>query len=112
MTGTPDEEIAGMRAAPFWGDLEAIAYILPYDAACLGTGQPPTDRLRTIRQPVLVLTGDDRPVEAPRWVRALDDAADAIASAMPVAERDTFARQSHLPDPAVVADRLVRFFRD
>ena len=93
-----------MRAAPFWGDLEAIAHTLPYDAACLGTGQPPTDRLGTIRQPVLVLTGDDRPVEAPRWVRALDDAADAIASAMPVAERDTFARQSPLPDPAVVAD--------
>jgi pimeloyl-ACP methyl ester carboxylesterase len=112
LTGTPAEEIAGMRAAPFWGDLEAIAHTLPYDAACLGNGQPPTDRLGMIRQPVLVLTGDDRPAEAPRWVSALDDAADAIASAIPVAERDTLARQSHVPDPAVVADRLVRFFRD
>jgi pimeloyl-ACP methyl ester carboxylesterase len=112
VTGTPDEAIAGMRAAPFWGDLEAIADTLRYDAACLGNGQPPTDRLGAIRQPVLVLTGDDRPAEAPRWVRALDDAADAIASAIPVAERDTLARQSHVPDPAVVADRLLRFFRD
>lgn len=111
VTGTPDEEIAGMRAAPFWGDLEAIADTLSCDAACLGNGQPPTARLGTIRQPVLVLTGDDRPAAAPRWVRALDDAADAIASAIPVAERDTLASQSHIPDPAVVADRLVRFFR-
>lgn len=110
VTGTPDEAIAGMRAAPFWGDLEAIADTLPYDAACLGNGQPPIDRLGTIGQPALVLTGDDRPADAPRWVRALDDAADAIASAIPAAERDTLASQSHVPDPAVVADRLMRFF--
>jgi pimeloyl-ACP methyl ester carboxylesterase len=112
VTGTPDEEIAGMRAAPLWGDLEAIADTLPYDAACLGNGQPPIGRLGTIRQPVLVLAGDDRPAEAPGWVRALDNAADAMASAIPVAERDTLARQSHVPDPAVVANRLVSFFRD
>ena len=112
VTGAPDDEIAEMRAAPFWGDLEAIADTLAYDAACLGNGQPPIDRLATIRQPVLVLTGDDRPPEAPQWVRALDDAADAIASAIPLGERDTLARQSHVPDAARVADRLVRFFRD
>jgi pimeloyl-ACP methyl ester carboxylesterase len=70
VTGTPDEEIAGMRAAPIWAELEAIADTLAYDAACLGNGQPPIDRLGTIRQPVLVLTGDDRPAEAPRWVHA------------------------------------------
>ena len=112
VTGAPDEEIAQMRGAPFWGDLEAIADTLAYDAACLGNGQPPFDRLGTIRQPVLALTGDDRPAEAPRWVGALDDAADAITSAIPLGERETLAGQSHVPDPVRVADRLSRFFRD
>lgn len=110
VTGTPDEDILGMRAAPFWADLEAIVNTLPLDAACLGDGRPPMDRLGTIRQPVLVLTGDDRPADAPRWIRALDGAADAIASAITISERDTLSNQSHVPDPAVVAHRLVRFF--
>jgi pimeloyl-ACP methyl ester carboxylesterase len=110
LTGMAEDEIAAMRAAPFWGDLEAIAHTLAYDAACLGDGQPPMDRLATIRQRVLVLTGDDRSAESPSWVRALDDAAEAIGTAVPSSERDILAGQSHLPDPAVVAERLVRFF--
>ena len=51
-------------------------------------------------------------LSAPQWVRALDDAADATASAIPPGERDTLARQSHVPDAARVAERLVRFVRD
>jgi pimeloyl-ACP methyl ester carboxylesterase len=112
VTGMPEEQIAGMRAAPFWADVEAIAHTLAYDAACLGDGQPPMDRLATIRQPVLVLTGDDRSAESPRWVLALDNAAEAIASAIPGGERDILVGQSHVPEPGVVADRLVRFFRE
>lgn len=109
VTGTPDEAIAGMRQAPFWSDLEAMAHTLRYDAACLGTGQPPVDRLATISQRVLVLTGDQRPPDAARWVLALDAAADAIATAIPGAERETLARQGHVADPAAVAARLVAF---
>jgi pimeloyl-ACP methyl ester carboxylesterase len=109
VTGTPDEAIAGMRHAPFWSDLEAMAHTLRHDAACLGTGQPPLDRLATIRQPVLVLTGDQRPPDAARWVLALDAAADAIAAAIPRAERDTLAGQGHVADPDAVAARLMGF---
>jgi pimeloyl-ACP methyl ester carboxylesterase len=110
VTGTPDDAIAGMRSAPFWSDLEAVAHTLRYDAACLGTGQPPVDRLATIRQPVLVLTGDERPPDAARWVQALDEAADVIATAIPGATRDTLVGQGHVADPEVVAARLVPFF--
>lgn len=109
VTGTPEEAIAGMRQAPFWSDLEAIAHTLRYDAACLGTGQAPVDRLATIRQAVLVLTGDERPPDAAPWVLALDDAADAIAAAIPGAERETLAGQGHVADPDAVAARLVGF---
>jgi pimeloyl-ACP methyl ester carboxylesterase len=110
VTGTPPEVIAGMRSAPFWSDLEAMAPTLRYDAACLGTGQAPTDRLASIRQPVLVLTGDERPPAAARWVLALDDAADAIASVIPGGQRDTLVGQGHVADPAAVAARLTEFF--
>jgi pimeloyl-ACP methyl ester carboxylesterase len=84
---------------------------LRYDAACLGTGQPPIDRLATIRQPVLVLTGDERPPGAARWVLALDEAGDAIATAIPGAERETLVGQGHVADPDAVAARLLGFFR-
>jgi hypothetical protein len=112
VTGSTEDAIAGMRSAPFWGDIEAMAHTLPYDAACLGSGQPPIQRLGMIGQPVLVLTGDDRPADAARWVHALDQAADATARAIPHAERDTLAGQSHVPEPAAVADRLTAFMHD
>jgi pimeloyl-ACP methyl ester carboxylesterase len=111
VTCTAEEDIAGMRSAPFWSDLEAMAHTLRYDAACLGTGQPPIDRLATIRQPVLVLTGDERPPDAARWVLALDEAGDAIATAIPGAERETLVGQGHVADPDAVAARLLGFFR-
>lgn len=110
LTGTSGEDIAGMRSAPFWSDLEGIAHTLLYDAACLGTGQPPIDRLATIRQPVLVLTGDERPPDAARWVLALDAASDAIATAIPGAARETLVGQGHVADPDAVAARLTQFF--
>jgi pimeloyl-ACP methyl ester carboxylesterase len=100
-----------MRSAPFWSDLEAMAHTLRYDAACLGMGPPPIDRLATIRQPVLVLTGDERPPGAARWVMALDEAGDAIATAIPGAERETLVGQGHVADPDAVAARLIGFFR-
>lgn len=111
VTGSSDEEIAGTRTAPFWSDLEASAYTLPYDAACMGTGQPPTERLGTIDRPALVLTGDDRPAGAPRWVQALDPAADVIAAALRNGQRETLRGQSHVPDPVVLAARLADFFQ-
>jgi pimeloyl-ACP methyl ester carboxylesterase len=111
VTGTPEQDIAGMRQAPFWSELGAMAHTLPYDAACLGMGQPPIDRLATIRQPVLVLTGDERPPDAARWVLALDEAGDAIATAVLGAERQTLVGQGHVADPDAVAERLIRWWR-
>jgi Alpha/beta hydrolase family len=111
VTGAADAEIDALRTAPFWPDLEAIAHTLFYDAACLGNGQPQLDRLATIRQPVLVLTGDDRPPDAARWIHALDDAADAIAAAIPAAQRMTLKGQSHVADPDVVTSCVAQFLR-
>jgi pimeloyl-ACP methyl ester carboxylesterase len=108
--GSPEEAIAGARSAPVWPDLEAIAHTLAYDAACLGDGQPPTARLAKITRPTLVLTGDAHPPGSASWVLALDEAADAIAAAVPGGERRALAGQSHVADPKSVAPVLARFF--
>jgi hypothetical protein len=44
-------------------------------------------------------------------VRALDPAADAIAAGLPHGERTVVEGQGHVPDPAVLAAVLTRFFR-
>jgi len=111
VTGSPDAEIDGIRSSPYWPAMESLAHTLPYDAACLGHGHPAANRLARITQPTLVATGDaaNRP-DAPEWVRALAPAADAIAAAIPDAERQTFEGQSHVAAPEAVAPALTRFF--
>lgn len=110
VTGSDSDNIARVRASPYWPALEALAHTLAYDAACLGDGRPPTARLATIEQPTLVATGDDRPPEAAAWVLALDEAADAIAASVPRGERRTVSGQGHVVDPETFAPVLVEFF--
>ena len=56
--GAPEDVIAQAPRSPLWPSLMANAPTLAYDAACLNDGGPPHDRLDTIMQPVLVLTGE------------------------------------------------------
>jgi alpha-beta hydrolase superfamily lysophospholipase len=107
---TPEPSIAEARNAPFWPAVEALAPTLAYDAACLGDGQPPTDRLARIEQPVLVATGGPHPADAAEWIRALAPAADAIAAALPNAQRTTFEGQGHVADPKAIAPILIELF--
>ncbi len=109
-TGSSENDVAGMRSAPFWPALEAQAHTLAYDAATLGDGQPPRERLATIAQPTLVITGDDRPAGAAKWIMALDGSADAIADCLPHAERVTLEGQGHVADPTAIVPVLERFF--
>jgi len=112
LAASSEDDIAGARNSPVWPGGEALAHTLAYDAACLGDGQPPTDRFAKITQPTLVATGvDARLPGATAWVLALDQAADAIAASIPHAERQTFEGQSHVADPKAVAPVLERFFR-
>jgi pimeloyl-ACP methyl ester carboxylesterase len=111
LTGSSEAEIAGARSSPFWPGMERLAHTLAYDAACLGDGRPPRDRLAGITRPTLVATGAAARVPgAPAWVLALDPAADAIAASITHAERRTLEGQSHMADPEVVAPLLEWFF--
>ena len=110
-TGTSADDVAAMRQAPFWPALAGLSHTLPYDAACLGDGQPPYERLGRITQPTLVVTGDEAGQPgAAEWVVALGPAADAIVDSVPDAERRILAGQGHVVDPEVMAAELRRFF--
>ena len=99
LAGSSDEDIAGARSSPYWPGLEALAHTLAYDAACYGP--PPVDRLATVTQPTLVLTGGG--------AEFFELAADAVAAAMPSAERVVLEGQKHVADPKAVATALGRF---
>jgi len=111
LAGSSDDDIAGARSSEFWPHLEALAPTLAYDAACLGDGPPPLARLATIERPTLVLTGGiPDPHLGGLQPGFFDAAADAIAAAVPAAERRIVEGQTHVPDPQVLAGVLQRFF--
>jgi pimeloyl-ACP methyl ester carboxylesterase len=93
------------------GALSAAPHTLAYDAACMGTSQPPTARLATITQPTLVATGGASPDS---FVGGGGDffakAAAAVAASIPGAERQTVEGQTHMVDPKALAPVLARFF--
>ena len=75
-----------------------LAHTLAYDAACLGDSRPPDG----VEQRVLVLTGGGDPF--------FEGAADALAQALPHAERHTIPDQGHVADPKALAAVLERFY--
>lgn len=48
LAGSSAEDIAGAEAAPVWPILRTLAPTLRYDAACLGNGSPPAERLASV----------------------------------------------------------------
>jgi pimeloyl-ACP methyl ester carboxylesterase len=111
VAGATEEMIAGARSSPVWPGLEALAHTLAYDAACMGDGRPPADRLARITCPTLVLAGGG---SAESFVAGAGDfferAADAIAASIPYAQRQTLEGQTHMVDPKALAPVLQRFF--
>jgi pimeloyl-ACP methyl ester carboxylesterase len=100
LAGSSEDDIAGARSSPYWPGVETLAPTLAYDAALYGP--PPTDRLAAITQPALVVTGETADF--------FEQAADAVAAALPNAERKVLRGQGHVAEPTVVAEVLELFF--
>ncbi len=64
--GLPTAVVEGMRAAPVWGWLTALAPTLPYDVAVHHGYRLPTGRLAELELPLLALEGS----ESFPWIRA------------------------------------------
>ncbi len=106
--GASDDAVAGMRQSPMWPGFEAVAPTLPYDAAALGDDRTvPVERVTALTIPALIMDGGAN-VETMPFMRA---SADALAQAIPHAERRTLEGQTHEVDPKVIAPVMTAFFQ-
>lgn len=100
--GLPPESVAGARRSPAWGGLTRIAHTLRYDTTLLGDATLPAGILTAVRVPVLVLSSDAS-------TRLLQDAARAVAEALPCGEHRTVPGAFHQA-PAEALAPVVRDF--
>jgi len=103
--GVPTDQIAGMRQAPFWSSLEAIAPTLAYDhTGILGADAAvPVDHATCISASTLVMHGGAS-------FAFMGQTARTLSHAIPHAELLTLEGQSHEVDPALLAPALIDFF--
>jgi pimeloyl-ACP methyl ester carboxylesterase len=100
--GMPAEFVAPVRQSPFWPSMEAVAPALVYDAMIVGDFSLPTARVAAIKVPTLVIDGGQTP-----WLSAT---AQAVAAALPDAQRRTLEGQPHNVDATALAPALTGFF--
>lgn len=103
--GMPADQIDGMRKAPFWAGMEAIAPTLAYDhTAILGKdASVPSERAARVLVPALVMHGGAS-------FPFMADTAQALSQAMPHAALRALDGQGHDVNPGVLAPVLVEFF--
>lgn len=102
--GTPDERVAGMRSAPFWPSMEAVAPTLAYGhAAIIGERwSAPTDLAARVSVPALVMAGDAS-------LPFMPPTAEALSQAMPNGQLRILDGQSHEVTESALAPILVDF---
>jgi len=104
MVGIPAIVVALMRLMPgVWSKLKAVAHTLPYDAAVMGDYSLPMRRLSSVTIPTLAIDGEKTDVRLRRAVQA-------VAEALPRAQRRTLKDQTHNVKPEVLTPTLVEFF--
>jgi pimeloyl-ACP methyl ester carboxylesterase len=103
--GVPAAQIEGMRQAPFWSGLEAVAPTLAYDhTGILGPdASVPVERAARIRASTLVMHGGAS-------FPFMGETARTLSHAIPRAQLRTLEGQTHDVDSAVLAPALIDFF--
>jgi pimeloyl-ACP methyl ester carboxylesterase len=101
--GAPAEAVAAMRQTPVWSLFESVAPTLAYDNMIMGDGSVPTKLLASVTVPTLVIDGGASPA-------FMQNAAKAVADALPNAGRRTLEGQTHDVAPEVLAPLLGEFF--
>jgi pimeloyl-ACP methyl ester carboxylesterase len=100
--GMPAEFVAQMRQAPWWPMQEAMAPTLIQNAEIMGDFSLPAERMAKVTTPALVIDGAETP-----W---LSYAAQAVADAVPHAERRTISGQPHNVAPEAMVPVLEKYF--
>jgi pimeloyl-ACP methyl ester carboxylesterase len=99
--GVPPEIVAGMREAPYWPALEALAHTLLYDMTI--TSSLPADVVETITTPTLVLDSDGSDERLRAWARG-------VAAALPAGQHRSLPGEWHGPATEDLARALTEFF--
>lgn len=108
--GAGDRDLADARSAPYWDELLSLAPTLAYDAALLGDGVPPVDRIAGIHQETLVLTRSTSDPHMPALpVEYFSAAADVVVAALANATRHTIDAPGHAVDADAVAPPVRAF---
>jgi pimeloyl-ACP methyl ester carboxylesterase len=106
--GAPEEMVTGARQSPMWQIMETVAPTLAYDAVALGRDRSvPTARAAAVTAPTLIMDGGASYETLP-FMRAT---AEALTQAIPHAQHETLAEQSHNVDAKVLAPALTAFFQ-
>jgi pimeloyl-ACP methyl ester carboxylesterase len=105
LIGTTGDQVEGMRRAPFWPSMEAIAPTLAYDhAGIIGEKwSPPTSLAAQVEVPALVMAGGAS-------LEFMTPTAQALSKAMPQGQLRILEGQTHSVDPGVLAPVLTDFF--
>jgi pimeloyl-ACP methyl ester carboxylesterase len=105
--GMPQAMVDGMRSAPMWPQLEAVAHTLIYDNTIMypeQVGQPlPRAWAGEVTVPTLVMDGGN----SPAWMR---NAAEGLADLLPTARYLTVEDCDHAVPPETIAPILTDFF--
>ncbi len=106
--GVPAEVVAQMRQSPLWAGMEKVAHTLVYDNTIMGDNMAgrslQAQRWTSITIPTLVMDGGASEV----WMH---NSVQALADALPNAQRRTLPGQTHNADPATLAPVLIEFFQ-
>ncbi|HEX5110851.1 MAG TPA: alpha/beta hydrolase [Vicinamibacterales bacterium] len=104
MVGVPAPMVVVMRLIPWiWRKLAAVAHTLPYDAAVMRDFKVPAARLAAISVPALIMHGSKTDLR-------LQQAARALADAVPGAQHRVLPGQTHNVKPDVLAPAVTGFF--
>jgi pimeloyl-ACP methyl ester carboxylesterase len=98
--GVPDELITGMRDAPYWPGLEALAHTLVYDTTITSTLE--AAHLATTT-PTMVIYSEQSDLRLRTWARE-------VAEALPNATHRAFGGEWHGVAPEVLAPAVTEFF--
>lgn len=111
LAGPPQEVMEQVKESEHWPIMRELAPSLAHDAACLGDGLPPADRLGSSFQPTLVITGPGGEEALQEMaVDFIGNSADAVVVAMPAAKRRRLMEGGHMVDPAVLGPVLANWF--
>jgi pimeloyl-ACP methyl ester carboxylesterase len=107
LVGVPKDRIEGMRQAPMWQSLEALAPTLAYDGAVLGEDRKvPVERAASVNVRTLVMDG----AASHEFMPFMRTTAESLAKAIPNARHQVLEGQGHDVDPNALAPVLTGFF--